>query len=371
MGIRAVTRVAFRVDASLDIGSGHVMRCLTLARALRERGAQCCFVSRMHAGHLCAMITAEGFEVMPLPAVDAGTAVTGEDEYRRWLGVSQEQDARDTAACLARVAPLDWLVVDHYALGAPWELSLKGYYGKLLVIDDLVNRAHVADLLLDQTFMRDATDYQPWVNPECVLLCGVEHVLLRPEFDLWRGPSLARRKPARLQRILISLGGVDKDNVTRTVLLAIDELAAQAGIGIDVVLGGSSPWIDNIRALVETLAANVHLHVNAHNMAELLAGCDLAIGAAGTSAWERCCLGVPTLMLVLAANQAEIGAKLGQSGVACMLANDAALAAELAGRVAALSAEPALLAEMSARAAALVAGNGASSLADIMVQECA
>ncbi|MFJ3056120.1 UDP-2,4-diacetamido-2,4,6-trideoxy-beta-L-altropyranose hydrolase [Herbaspirillum sp. NPDC087042] len=367
MSVKAATRVAFRVDASLDIGSGHVMRCLTLARVLRERGAQCYFVSRMHAGHLCDMITADGFRVMPLPAVVAGPAVAEQDEYRRWLGVSQEQDARETATNLATVAPLDWLVVDHYALGAPWELSLKGYYGKLLAIDDLVNREHVADLLLDQTFMRDAGDYRPWVNAECVLLCGVEHVLLRPEFDLWRAPSLARRKQASLQRILISLGGVDRDNVTRTVLLALDEVAAQGGIDIDVVLGGSSPWIDDIRGLIATLAANVQLHVNAHNMAELLAGCDLAIGAAGTSAWERCCLGVPTLMLVLAANQAEIGAKLGQSGVACMLVNDAALAGELASTVAAFSAEPAMLAKMSVRAAALVGGNGAARLADAMM----
>lgn len=366
MASQVTMRVAFRVDASLDIGSGHVMRCLTLAQILRDNGADCVFISRAHRGNLNDAVRAQGFVTMELAAVE--TAADGEDEYRRWLGVTQRQDAMETADRLAALPSLDWLVVDHYALGAEWESALGGTYRRLLAIDDLVNRRHVASILLDQTFQRRAEEYREWVNPDCELLCGVEHVLLRPEFDAWRRPSIQRRKDGRLGRILISLGGVDKENLSKTVLQALDGLAAESGIWLDVVLGGSSPWIEDIRAVAGGMAATVEVHVNVGNMAEMLANCDLAIGAAGTSAWERCCLGVPTLMLVLAANQEEIGARLASSGVAQMLPNDAALPGELVRWVRHFAAEPDLLSAMSARAASLVAGNGATGLARKMLE---
>lgn len=366
MASQATMQVAFRVDASLDIGSGHVMRCLTLAQILRDNGADCVFVSRMHRGNLHDVIRAQGFVTMELTAVEAAT--NSEDEYQRWLGVTQQQDALETADQLAALPPLDWLVVDHYALGAEWESALGGMYRRLLAIDDLVNRRHVASILLDQTFQRREEEYREWVNPDCELLCGVEHVLLRPEFDAWRRLSIQRREGGQLRSILISLGGVDKENLSKTVLASLDDLAAESGIRLDVVLGGSSPWVENIRAFAGGMAATVEVHVNVGNMAEMLANSDLAIGAAGTSAWERCCLGVPTLMLVLAANQKEIGARLASSGVAQMLPNDAALQGELVRWVQRFAAEPDLLSSMSARAASLVAGNGATGLVRKMLE---
>jgi UDP-2,4-diacetamido-2,4,6-trideoxy-beta-L-altropyranose hydrolase len=236
-----------------------------------------------------------------------------------------------------------------------------------LVLDDLANRRHDADILLDQTFGRQQADYRSLVNAGCELRCGVENVLLRPEFDDWRPRSLARRtsSPA-LKSILVSLGGVDKDNLSREVLLALDRCGFLPDAEICLVLGESSPWGAEMRQLVETLMLRVELKVAVGNMAELLAGCDLAVGAAGTSAWERCCLGVPTLMLVLADNQREIATRLSSTGAAQLLPSGPALQKQLIEAVQGFRAEPDRLLGMSEKAAALVPCSGASGLARAM-----
>ncbi len=357
-------QVVFRADASLETGAGHVMRCLTLADVLHAAGATCRFVCRAHHGNLIALVHQRGFEVLPLPEVTKAPAEGGEgDSYGRWLGVPWQQDAEQTLSALAGIAAPEWLVVDHYALDERWERLVHGGCRNLLVIDDLANRRHDADILLDQTFGRQEADYRNLVNSGCKLRCGVENVLLRPEFDDWRARSLARRTAPALKRILVSLGGVDKDNISREVLLALDRCVLLPYAEICLVLGESSPWVDEIRQLVGKLQVRVDLRVAVGNMAELLAGCDLAIGAAGTSAWERCCLGVPTLMLVLAENQREIGSKLLATGAAQLLVSGPGFQEQLIKAVQGLQAEPGRLLAMSEKAAALVPGSGAGRLA--------
>jgi UDP-2,4-diacetamido-2,4,6-trideoxy-beta-L-altropyranose hydrolase len=360
--------VLFRVDASLESGAGHVMRCLTLADALRENGAVCRFVCRAHPGNLITFVQQNGYDVLVLPHVLQNLTVRpDEDDYTGWLGTTWQEDASQTLAVLATVGMQDWLVVDHYALDERWENAVRATSRRMLVIDDLANRCHHADILLDQTFGRDARHYLGLTNPACELRCGIEHVLLRAEFDHWRQRSLERRDPPSLRRIVISLGGVDKDNVSSEVLLALDHCKFLADTEICLVLGASSPWIEELRQLVQRLSSNVELRVAVSNMAECLSGCDLAVGAAGTSAWERCCLGVPTLMLVLADNQREIAARLTATGAAQLLLSGPGLQDVLVRTVSKLKTNPSCLLSMSQRASALVSRSGAGRLARNMV----
>lgn len=359
-------QIAFRVDASLQSGAGHVMRCLTLANALREQGATCRFVCRSQQGDLLDLLREHEHEVLPLASPPTAFSLgKNTTPYADWLKTSWEIDAKQTCDALTGAGRQDWLVVDHYALDAQWERAVAPCYQRLLVIDDLANRSHYADLLLDQTFGRDNSEYRNLVNPQCELRCGVEHVLLRPEFDAWRARSLERRKAPRLQRVLISLGGVDQENISRDVLLALRDPRLPSDLEICLVLGASSPWIEEMRRLSETMPG-VELKVAADNMAELLSHCDLAIGAAGSSAWERCCLGVPTLMLMLADNQREIATQLSAAGAAKLLTPGHDLHEQVVGAVQAINA--AQLSEMSRKAAALVPASDVKRIVQAMME---
>ena len=319
-------RVAFRTDASLQIGSGHVMRCLTLADALKARGAECHFISREHPGHLLEVIRQRGHAVTALPAGKPSSARADDSvqqpAHAAWLGCDWSTDARQTGAILASLQP-DWLVVDHYALDQRWEEVVAPHYRKLLVIDDLADRPHRCDLLLDQNLGRQPEHYAQWVPAYCQVLTGPQYALLRPEFVALRPYSLQRRQaqPA-LRQLLITMGGVDQPNATGQVLQALKTCALPADCSITVVMGLTAPWLQSVRELVAQMPWSTEVVVNVSDMAQRMADSDLAIGAAGSTSWERCCLGLPTLMVVLAENQ-QLGAQ----------ALDAAHAARLIGVV--------------------------------------
>ena len=361
-------QIAFRVDASLRSGAGHVMRCLTLANALRAQGAICRFVCRQQAGDLIDLLHESGYEVLTLAPSHDIARTDSTNRYADWLMTSWQTYAKQTRATLAATGSHDWLVVDHYALDAQWEEAMSDVCRHLLVIDDLANRQHRADLLLDQTFERKSEDYQTLVNPGCALCCGIEYVLLRPEFDEWRPRSLMQRVSPQLKQVLISLGGVDLENISRDILLALRDPRLPADLEICLVLGASSPWIEEMRQLSETMPG-VELKVAVDNMAELLANCDLAIGAAGSSAWERCCLGVPTLMLVLADNQREIATQLSAAGAAQLLTSGPELHEQVIQALQAINANPIKLGEMSGQAAALVPGSGVGLIIQTMMEK--
>lgn len=319
-------KIAFRADASLLMGSGHVMRCLTLAEVLRARGAQCHFISRAHPGHLFDTIRQRGFAVTALPAglatphtnAPAGIAPTLQLERAAWLGCDWQTDAGQTSAILATLQP-DWLVTDHYALAQPWEAALKPHYKKLMVIDDLADRAHCCDLLLDQNLSRQPQDYVRLVPAQCEVLTGPHYALLRPEFAALRTYSLQRRANApQLKQLLITMGGVDQTNATAQVLLALKNCALPADCRITVVMGLTAPWLNNIRELAAQMPWPTEVVLNVNDMPLRMANSDLAIGAAGSTSWERCCLGLPTLMVVLAENQ-QLGAHALEAAHAALL----------------------------------------------------
>lgn len=318
-------KIAFRADASLQIGTGHVMRCLTLADALAARGAECAFICRAHPGNLLDLIRSKGHSAHALPLSAAAGANSFATEstpqspaHSHWLGATQSEDAAACAAILAELQPY-WLIVDHYALDARWEEFLKQYCRKLLVIDDLADRPHACDLLLDQTFGRQPEDYRTWVPADCRLLCGSQYALLRPEFAALRPYSLQRRTEPQLRHLLITMGGVDKDNATGQILKVLRDSPLPVDCRITVVMGATAPWLAEVQRLAQAMPWPTQVRVGVSDMAQLMADSDLAIGAAGATSWERCCLGLPTAMMVLADNQRYAASLLDKAGAVRML----------------------------------------------------
>ena len=358
-------KAAFRVDASMQIGSGHVMRCVTLAEALRANGAQCHFISRAHPGHLLDLIRQRGFVVTALlaelPPPVANTQVASERAKEpantSWLGCDWQADAEQTRAILVTLQP-DWLVVDHYALDQRWETALRPNFQQLMVIDDLADRPHQCDLLLDQNLGRQPQDYANLVPAQCKVLTGPQYALLRPEFAALRAYSLQRRQPPALKHLLIAMGGVDHPNATGQVLQALKGCSLPHDCRIIVVMGLQAPWLPQVRAQVQDMPWPTEVLVNINDMAQRMADSDLAIGAAGSTSWERCCLSLPTLMVVLADNQKYAAAHLEHAGAAYCMTLDTQLHQQLQNRIKCLLNQPKELNKMVIHANRITDGSG-------------
>lgn len=293
--------VAIRCDASREIGTGHVMRCLTLADQLHDKGAGVTFICREHVGNINDVIEKHGFSVHRLPFIDTPSDKDFESEYARWLAVSTEKDIQDTLSWLRKQeCSVDWLVVDHYGLDDQWEQKLRPFVGRIMVIDDLANRRHDCDLLLDQSFFEDSKDrYDGLVPDTCCMLLGPEYVLLRPEFV--RARSCLQERDGLVRRVLVFFGGVDPTNETGKAVRALKALDRN-DFTIDVVVGGANPHHEAIRQLCER-EPGINYHRSVDNMAQMMARSDLAIGGGGTTTWERCYLGLPTITVLIADNQ--------------------------------------------------------------------
>jgi len=305
-------KVVIRVDASVAIGTGHVIRCLTLANALRTRGSTVSFVCREHEGHLCDHVDAIGFAVHRLPATEAAASAAAHDDYAAWLGVPPSIDASQTLACLHQDhTSADWLVVDHYGLDAQWETSVRNLAPNTLAIDDIANRSHACRILLDQNLNRSPEErYRTLVPRDCCLLLGPRYALLREEFI--QAASELRPRSGQLRRILIFFGGTDPSGET---LKACRAVAAEIpdGLMVDVVAGASNPRRDQIERFCET-DTRFDYHYKVENMAELIGAADLAIGAGGTTTWERTFLALPAMIVAVANNQLEGSEALAAQG---------------------------------------------------------
>lgn len=316
--------IALRADASLQIGTGHVMRCLTLADALREQGARCSFVCRPYQGHLLALIAQRGHQALALPELQSGArfSQTG-TAHAHWLGTNWATDAQDTQQVLSAHTggkPVDWLVVDHYALDVSWEEALRLQAKRIMVIDDLADRPHACDLLLDQNLGRNAEDYCGLLKGKPSTLIGPQYALLRPEFAALRAESLARRQSSpQLRRLLITMGGVDKDNATGQVLTTLPRCSLPTDLRVSVVIGPHAPWLGQVQAQAAQMPWPTEVFVGVGNMAQLMAEGDLAIGAAGGTAWERCSLGLPSLVWIVAQNQLTGAMALQRAGAAVVM----------------------------------------------------
>lgn len=303
-------RIAIRVDASSQIGTGHFMRCLTLADALKQRGAQISFISRQLPQYLKDMLTEREHEFIPLNS-SLSEVTTGDLAHTHWLGTSQHADAQASIQVLSGHI-WDWLVVDHYALDARWESALRQTTKNILVIDDIADRQHDCDVLLDQNFYANMNNrYTDMVPAHCQLLLGPRYALLREEFQQLREQVKLRKGPVK--RVLVFFGGVDIDNFTGRAIEALENIGIEA-LHVDVVIGAQHPHREQIESACAKHQFDCHVQTN--RIAKLMAAADLAIGASGSATWEHCCLGLPALTVSLADNQTEIAKSLGLLGAA-------------------------------------------------------
>jgi UDP-2,4-diacetamido-2,4,6-trideoxy-beta-L-altropyranose hydrolase len=309
--------VVFRTDSSVQIGTGHVMRCLTLAEALKERGADVSFLCRELPGNLCAFLERQEVRLHRLPFQESsGIKCKSDIAHAGYLGVDWERDSEEARIVLGRCAGIDWLIVDHYSLDSRWESRLRPFIKQVMVIDDIADRPHDCDLLLDQNLYQDMdTRYNHLVPGHCRKLLGPKYAVLRPEFRAARKKMPLRDGQTR--RLLVFFGGSDIDNATEKALVAIRALG-RPEILVDVVVGASNPNRQRIRDLC-TAMGNVTFHCQVPNMADLILGADLAIGAAGTTTWERCCLGLPSLIVSLAGNQEKIAREADRNGIGVLV----------------------------------------------------
>jgi UDP-2,4-diacetamido-2,4,6-trideoxy-beta-L-altropyranose hydrolase len=281
------SRILFAVDAGPKIGGGHVMRSLTLASALESQGASCAFLG---------------------PPAVSGLLDAFAPAARRLSAASTEP--RDLANAIGAEA-FDAVVFDHYGLSER-EHRAMGQGRPVLVIDDLANRPLGADVVLDSGPARTRDDYYGLVANEAQLLLGPKFAPVRPEFSALRETALAWRGEP-VQRILVAMGLTDLDGITAKV---VERLRLRIGeAGMDIVLGSGAPSLPGLSKIARR-DPRMHVHVDTPHMARLTAEADIAIGGAGSSAWERCTLGLPTLQIILAENQRPAAEALADRGAA-------------------------------------------------------
>lgn len=343
-----MTLVVIRADASVAIGSGHVMRCLSLADALRALNVEIVFVCRELAGSLCDLIERRGFEVLRLSGEACGP----------------DADAAQMVAIAGKLAKIDHVIVDHYGLDEGWETYVRHLGGRIMAIDDMANRRHDCDLLLDQNIPDGTSAGYPRLVPEhCHMLLGPRYALLSSEFTKER--ARLRARDGELGRILLFFGGSDPTNDTGKALTGIMQLDL-SDLLVDVVVGIANPNRREVQQLCESYA-NISYHCQVDNMAELMAAADLSLGAGGSASWERCCLHLPAIIAVQADNQELIAKSLAEVGAVRNLGRSAQLgSSDYATAVSQLTASD--LRQMSHAAGTLTDGQGAWRTAVALVE---
>lgn len=225
--------------------------------------------------------------------------------HSSWLGVDWFTDAQQTQKELLQFN-VDWLIADHYAIDNRWESLLRLCCKRIMVIDDLADRRHDCDLLLDQNLGRVADAYRRLIPHHAYRLIGPKYSLLRPEFAQWREKSLMRRKSPQLKRLLITMGGIDENNMTGHVMDCLKKCYLPQVLQITIVMGSKSPWLLQVQEQANCLPCQTEVLVNVSKMVQLMSFSDLPIGASGSTAWERCCLGLPSYIYITAQSSMKV-----------------------------------------------------------------
>lgn len=336
-------RVGFRTDANIAIGGGHVMRCRTLAHALSSRGAECTFYSNEATEYFLRLNDKSNIVAVCDDQIDERLA-HGEFGY------------------------FDAFVCDDYLLETAFETMLRPYATSIVVIDDLANRSHDCDVLIDMTLSRQPSAYDGLVSPRATVLTGVDYALLGPDFGRRRSASLARRTSDQIRRIFISFGLTDTLGLT---VVAVQALRSALGMlphfeYADIVVGSRYDKLLQLKSVVEN-DTRFRLHTDSSDVVRLMERADLAIGAAGTTSWERCCMGLPTLLTVTADNQEANAEALEQAGAVIVMPSVQTLQTDLESSLAYLAQAPATLLQLSLSAAAICDGLGATRIAELLV----
>lgn len=350
-----ILKIAIRVDGSVSRGSGHIRRCITLAHQLSGENCDVTFFVRKSGRSLSPLIESSGYAVSELLLPDLDE--TGVTDTEVWSINQQEEDAQATIKATGGVI-YDWMIVDHYNIDQTWQKLTRNTYRYLLVIDDLANRKHDCDILLDQNLGRDASDYSDLIPKQSISLCGPSFALLRPEFEASRSRALSRRPKSELNSLLVFLGGTDINNITQTVLTNLRHIELNFLKEIVVVVGSSSKCIGEINTLLDKFSCHTRLLIDIDDIQEWMIAADLSIGAAGGAAWERCCLGLPTILIVIAENQKR-GTKALVDAGAAVTVDSAELTGDSLVRAIQRLTKPEELSFMSEKAASVCDGGGA------------
>ena len=310
--------IFFRTDASDKIGKGHVTRCLKLASAMRMHGAECYFICRNHEGNLIKKIQQKKFKVCVL-----NTLKNSEKEkinssnltHSKWLGVDWKTDAKDTIMALGS-KKADLIIIDHYAIDSRLEQELRPYTKKIMVIDDLADRNHDCDFLLNQNLGSSADLYKNLIPKGCYQFYGPNYALLDPVYQHTR--SKLKSPTSKISRILIYFGsGKYTIKLIENILVSLNE-PKLLDLKIDIVIDANIKNLSKIHKLLK-FKKNVRVHSNLPDLAILMSSADIAIGAGGSTTWERCCMGLPTILVILAINQKLIGEFMHKAGAAIVL----------------------------------------------------
>lgn len=314
-------KIAFRVDVSLEIGTGHVMRCLTLANEIHRKGIRVVFVCREHVGHMCDMISNNSFELVRL-GLDHGSdedpipkneheKLHDQPAHLPWLGVNQYVDAMQTKKALKDDSPWDWFIVDHYGIDRHWESTIREISNNIMVIDDLADREHDCDLLLDQNYFENPNKRYEGILPEhSKTLFGPNFALLRPEFSQAR--KFRHMRGNGVARVLVYFGGNDPNNLTGMTLEALSN-PELCNLLVEVVVGTNNHFLEKLEKQVQK-RPGTRLHIQPEGFVELMLRADICIGAGGTTTWERLCMGLPSLVITVAKNQESFTKELHKAG---------------------------------------------------------
>jgi UDP-2,4-diacetamido-2,4,6-trideoxy-beta-L-altropyranose hydrolase len=306
-------RCVFRVDASSHIGTGHVMRCLSLAGELKKIGYEAFFVMRPQLGDLISFVEDRGYCVKSLPNLNGTIPPRFSDDYESWLQVTELEDAKDF---LSLATDMDVVVIDHYGINLVWEDHIKSRSScKLVVIDDLV-REHKADVIVDQTHGVNANDYLK--NSEAgYVMAGSAYAMLGSQFSKSHLCSLKNKNVIKNHKILLSMGGVDKPNATLSILEALIRLEPK--VNTTVLLSERSPHYSSVTNFCNKNKTWVEHIRFIDNMADFMLSHTIGIGAPGATSWERVCIGLPSILIPLADNQKKNCASLVGNGLALSL----------------------------------------------------
>jgi len=359
--------VAIRVDASVEIGSGHVMRCLTLADELKKRGAIVSFLCRELSGNLIGLIESKGFKVYRLVFGVKGKNSKIKPTKNAVHEISWREDADAVVKILGTNPKLSWMIVDNYALDARWESKIRACTQHIMVIDDLADRLHDCDLLLDQNLYDGTGNRYEGILPEkCISLLGPRYALLRPEFLEIRQKIGDRDR--MLPKIFVFFGGCDSTNETEKAMTAI-QTAGFDKVRVDVVVGAGNPRRNVIKKKCDTIQ-NFNFHCQIENMAELMEKADLAIGAGGSTVWERCAVGLPSLVIAVAENQIQQSVTAARHGLLFYLGFYSTVSTEkLSELLRVISCYPEMMRAFEKKGMALVDAKGTQRVADHLMSQ--
>ncbi|WP_160327634.1 UDP-2,4-diacetamido-2,4,6-trideoxy-beta-L-altropyranose hydrolase [Sporosarcina koreensis] len=311
--------VVIRTDASNEIGTGHVMRCLTLAKQLKRHGAKVTFVCRSFEGHLHSYLRDQDMSVKLIPYT------TGANEADlQWTKENWMLDAEQTITIIEESSQkVDLLIVDHYGLDRYWENKLRHYTKYIMVIDDLADRKHDCDIILDNTFGITEEKYSGLLTSQTIGLYGVKYCLLREQFK--KNQKSSFRYDYRCIKVHMFFGGIDFKNYTTKYSKFI--LKNFQNVKIMAVVGSTFGYQDDLNELKKKYKERFQWEMAVKDMAAHMNKCDIALGAPGTATWERACIGLPSAYFSVNKNQVPILEELEKNNF-CMFLGEASNTSE-------------------------------------------